>query len=118
MPPAEHAVKDHGSSALESEVGYECLFDATVEVVIERSPEFGLARLGILVNNAGHVFEATTGAVIERGPEFGLSLPGTPVNDAGHAYGTARSNRMIAAAWVVAVAGTVVRKCEGVHSAV
>jgi len=94
-------------------VGDECLFDATVEVVIERGLEFGLGLPGMSVDDAGNVSEATTGIVTERGPEFGLGLLGTPANDAGRACGIEESNCRIAAVWVVAVAGMVVQKCEG-----
>jgi hypothetical protein len=126
-------VKDHGSSAHEFEVGHDShgfVFDATAAVAIEREIELGLGLLDMAVNDAGHVpeSEATTRFVIEQGPGLGLDLLGTPVNDAAgpgmlvndadHACGIEESNRTTAAAWVVALAGMAVRKCEGVRSAV
>lgn len=54
---AELAAQGYGNSAQDPEVGSECVYDATAEVVIG------------------------------RGPELGLALPGTPLNDAGHTYG-------------------------------
>jgi hypothetical protein len=102
--------------------------EATTGFVIEQGPGLGLDLLGTPVNDAGHVSEATAGVVVERGPRFGLGLPGMLVNDAAgpgmlvndadHACGIEESNRTTAAAWVVALAGMAVRKCEGVRSAV